>query len=194
MDYSSSKFLNDKTNNKKNHFKSFFNKILLCIIIFLILLIVVKNNPNLREKLYDYIYDNNISFSRIHDWYDKHLGGIIPFDNVLVDDTVAVFNEKMEYKDKNEYNSGVKLTVENNYLVPVLESGIVVYIGEKSGYGSTVIIQQVDGVDAWYSNVNTNISLYDYVEKGSLLGNTKDTNLYLYFQKDGKFIDYKKYI
>ena len=79
-------------------------------------------------------------------------------------------------------------------MVPVLESGIVVYIGEKKDYGNTVIIQQVDGVDAWYSNVDTNISLYDYVEKGTLLGNSKDNNLYLYFQKNGEFIDYKDYI
>ena len=193
MDYSSSKFLkNDKP--KKNHFKSFFNKILICIVIFLILLIVVKSNPVLKEKIHDYIYENNISFSKLHEWYDEHLGGIIPFDNVVVDDTVTVFDEKLQYGDKASYKNGVKLVVDNNYLVPVLESGIVVYIGDKDDYGSTVIIQQVDGVDAWYSNVTSNVKLYDYVEKGSLLGNSKDTNLYLYFQKDGKFIDYQQYV
>ncbi len=194
MDYTDSKFLKEKDRVKKSGFKSFFNKILFCILIFLIALIVVKGNPNIKEKLYSYIYENNISFSKLHDLYDKYLGGIVPFDNVLVDDTVAVFKENLEYEEKKDYNSGVKLVVDNNYLVPVIESGIVVYIGDKEGYGNTVIIQQVDGVDAWYSNVDTNISLYDYVEKGSLLGNTKDNNLYLYFQKDGKFIDYKEYI
>ncbi len=193
MDYTSSKFLKN-TNNKKNHFKSFFNKILICIIIFLTLLIVVKSNPKLKEKVKDFLYENNISFSKFHDFLDKHFGGVLPFDNALVDDSVAVFNEKMEYKEKSDYNNGVKLKVDNNYLVPVLESGIVVYIGEKDSYGSTVIVQQIDGVDAWYSNVNTNVKLYDYVEKGSLLGNCIDTQLYLHFQKNGEFIDYKEYI
>ena len=193
MDYTTSKFLKNN-NTKKSFFKSFINKSLICIIIFLICLITLKNNPSLKEKVYNYVFNNNIAFSKLHDLYDKYLGGVVPFDNLLVDDTVSVFSEKMQYTKKEDYNSGVKLTVDNNYLVPVLESGIVVYIGEKEGYGDTIIIQQVNGVDAWYSNVNTNIALYDYVEKGSLLGNTKDSNLYLYFQKNGEFIDYKEFI
>ena len=47
----------------------------------------------------------------------------------------------------------------------------------------------------WYGNLdNVNVNLYDYVEKGSLLGEVKDTNLYLVYQKDGKYVDYKEYI
>ena len=109
-------------------------------------------------------------------------------------DVVSVFNENIIYKEKTDYNKGVKLVVENNYLVPVIESGIVVYKGEKEGYGYTVIIQQVNGVDLWYSNISCDVDLYDYVEKGSLLGEVKDSNLYLYFYKNGDFIDYKAYI
>jgi stage IV sporulation protein FA len=80
-------------------------------------------------------------------------------------------------------------------MVPVLEDGIVVFMGEKEGYGNTVIVEQVNGVDVYYSNINSNnIKLYDYVEKGKLLGEVKDTKLYLVFQKDGKFLNYKKYL
>ena len=47
----------------------------------------------------------------------------------------------------------------------------------------------------WYGNLgNINVNLYDYVEKGALLGEVKDTNLYLVYQKDGKYVDYKEYI
>lgn len=193
MDYTTSKFLNNGE-KKKNVFKSFFNKLLFCIVLFLVLMIVVKNNPKLKDKIYSFVYENNISFSKFHELYDKYLGGVIPFDNVLVDDTVSVFDEKLSYKEVSDYNSGAKLVVDNNYLVPIIESGIVVYMGEKEGYGYTIIVQQVDGVDTWYCNVNSSINLYDYVEKGSLLGESKDNNLYLYFQKNGEFIDYKTYI
>ena len=80
-------------------------------------------------------------------------------------------------------------------MVPTLESGIVVFIGEKEGYGSTVIIEQVDGIDVWYSNIKANnIKMYDYIEKGSLIGEVKGKKLYMVFQKDGAFLDYKKYI
>ena len=42
--------------------------------------------------------------------------------------------------------------------------------------------------------MDTDIKLYDYIEKGNMLGSTKDNVLYLVFQKGGKFLDYKKYI
>ena len=47
----------------------------------------------------------------------------------------------------------------------------------------------------WYGNLqNINVELYDYVEKGKLLGEAKGTNLYLVYQKDGEYVDYKEYI
>ncbi len=80
-------------------------------------------------------------------------------------------------------------------MVPNLNSGIVVFIGEKEDYGNTIIVQQMNGIDAWYGNIDTtSIKLYDYVEKGIMLGETKDTTLYLAFQKDGNFHQYKEYL
>lgn len=192
MDYTTSKFLNNKS--KKSNYKSFFNKILICIVLFLVLMIIFKSNPVLKDKIYHFVYENNISFSSFKKYIDEKLGGVIPFDNVVVDDTISVFSEEISYNDKTDYNKGVKLTVNNNYLVPVVESGIVVYMGEKDGFGYTIIIQQNDGVDAWYSNINAKVKLYDYVEKGSLLGESVNNNIYLYFQKNCEFIDYKEYI
>lgn len=192
MDYNTSKFLSKK--NNKNKVKSFFNKILLCIVLFLILMIVVKNNPSLKDKIYYLIYENNLSFSSFKKYIDEKLGGVIPFDNVIVDDTISVFSEGISYEEKISYMNGVKLKVSNNYLVPVIESGIVVYMGEKDDIGYTIIVQQNDGVDAWYSNIKSKVKLYDYIEKGSLLGEAIDNNIYLYFQKNGEFIDYKEYI
>ena len=80
-------------------------------------------------------------------------------------------------------------------MVPTIESGIVVFIGEKEKIGKTIIIEQVNGIDTFYSNINfNNLKLYDYVEKGELLGEVKNNELYLTFQKDGKYLDYKKYV
>ena len=193
MDYYTSKFLNNKTSSKSN-LKSFFNKILVCVLLFLIVMILIKNNPSFKNKIYAFIYENNISFSSFREWYSNKFGGVVPFDKITIDDSVSVFSEEIKYNEVISYNNGAKLNVDSGYLVPVIESGIVVYMGEKEGYGYTIIVQQNDGVDAWYSNINTNIKLYDYIEKGSLLGEAKDSNIYLYFQKNGEFIDYKEYI
>ena len=76
-----------------------------------------------------------------------------------------VFNEKLSYLNKEDYKEGIKLSVTDNYLVPILESGIVVYMGDKDNYGYTIIIEQVNGIDLWYVGVkNSNVKLYEYVE------------------------------
>ena len=189
-----SKFLKRKEVTR-SPFKRFVNKLLISILLVLIVLICIKKNPNLKTTIKEKVFNNNISFAKINKWYKEKFGSILPIDNVIPDDSVSVFNEQLKYKDDNLYKDGVKLTVENNYLIPVLQSGIVIFIGEKENYGKTVIIQQVNGIDVWYGNVNNiNVKLYDYVEKGSLLGNSENNTMYLVFQKDGKYLDYKEYI
>ena len=102
--------------------------------------------------------------------------------------------ENPEKIDINKFENGISLTVENNYLVPVQYSGIVVFVGEKKPYGNTVIIES-DNVTIWYSNIDTsNIKVYDHVEKGKYLGETLNNKLYLVFKKEGNFVDYKEYI
>lgn len=178
----------------KKSIKKALSKFMITIIIFLIGMIAVKAHPSLKNKLHGNIYEKNIKFTKSKELYEKYFGNILSLDKVLKEEQ-PVFNEKLSFEKSETYNDGVKLKVTDKYMVPTLESGIVVFIGEKEKYGSTVIIEQIDGVDTFYSNINiTNIKLYDYVEKGELLGETKDTNLYLVFQKNGKYLDYKKYI
>lgn len=178
----------------KKNVRNFITRILLSIIIFLIGLILVKNNHQFKTVILDNVYGNNIKFTKIKKLYQKYFGNILSIDKIVQEEQ-PVFNEKLTYSKKNAYKDGVALTVSTNYLVPVLESGIVVFIGEKEEYGSTIIIEQTNGIDVFYSNVEiTNINLYDYVEKGELLGAVKTDKLYLVFQKDGKYLDYKDYI
>ena len=180
--------------NYKKILYGFINRCLLSCLILLIALCVIKINPGIKPLLKENIYDKNISFSKINNEYEKVFGKIYP---TVTDDKKiqSVFNENFVYKNKEKYKEGVKLTVDNNYLMPVLESGIVVYIGNKDNYGHTIIIQQVNGIDIWYVGIkNANIKLYDYVEKGNLLGEVDTNILYLFYQKDGKFIDYQEYL
>lgn len=172
----------------KNLYKYFF---LLLITIFTIF--ILKNNENYRNKFCNSIYNNNISFATINNWYKLKFGSPIPFANFFSDVT-PVFNEEIEYKDKVKYKDGVSLTVDYEYLVPSMNSGIIIFIGEKKDYGNTIIVQQENGIDVWYSNINEiNVSLYDYIKKGTLLGNVNN-KLYLLFMKNGDVVDYNNYI
>lgn len=190
-----SKFLNKKK-KEKNQFLSFINKLLVCFLLFLSVMVLIKVKPEYKDKIYNKLFNNTFSFAKFNKWYKEKFGNALPIDDIIPsNDTVSVFNEKLKYSEAISYKDGVKLTVEDNYLIPTLEGGVVVFIGEKEEYGNCVIIQQSNGIDLWYCNVtNSNLKLYDYVEKGSLVGEASGNYMYLVFQKDGKYLNYKDYI
>ena len=166
----------------------FFIRLLISIVITLIILILIKSSNDFKTIFYKKVYIDNISFAPISNLYNKYIGNINLFNKLE-----PVFNEKLEYESLEPYLDGVKLKINNN-LVPINESGIVVYIGEKEEYGNTIIIQRIDGVDEWYASINnSNIKLYDYVEKGNILGEV-DEYLYLVYKKDGNILNYEEYI
>lgn len=161
-------------------------------LITLVVLILVKQNNNIKNIIYDNVYDKNISFAYINSLYKKYFGNNDFLDNKI--NLKPVFNEKLVYSNKDKYLDGLKLSVDEDYLIPSLESGLVVFTGTKEGYGNVVIIEQVDGVDVWYGNLtNINVKLYDYIEKGSLIGNC-DKELYLVFKHNGEILDYEEKI
>ena len=200
MDPAVSKFLDKdknknkkKKNKKKNFLMSFFNKILVCIILVIICLIMMKTNSNFQEFVSEKIFKDNISFAYLNNLYNKYFGNILPSYKNL--DTEVVFNEKLEYFEYNKYLDGYKLSVQTSYLVPIIESGIVVYIGNIDNYGESVIIEGIDGVDIWYSNLeNISVKLYDYVNSGDYLGEVKGEDLYLVFEKNQEYLKFEDYI
>lgn len=176
----------------KKSIRNALNKLLLSIILFLIGMILVKEYPSIKTPLQVSLFEKSFKFQKIKSSYEKYFGNILSVDKKIKEE--SVFNEKIAYKKIDRYEEGVKLEVGNNYMIPAIESGVVVYIGKKNNK-DTVIIEQVNNVETFYENINTNnIKLYDYIEKGELLGETKGKYLFLKFQKDGKYLDYKENI
>ncbi len=197
-----SKYVNiiNKSNKKNNNCDSNVKKYLINLAIrFLVvavilfsLAIIYKGNNDLKDSISGCFFKEDISFTKINKIYYKYLGGLLPMKS---DDKVTeVFNEKLIYNDSSIYYDGVRLLVAESYLVPTIDEGMVVFIGDKENYGKTIIIENLDGVDFWYGNINnTSLKLYDYVEKGSLVGEVND-DLYMVFSKDGKYLNYEEYI
>lgn len=177
---------------KSSKWTIFFVKLLVSILITLVILILIKSNNSFKNKFYKKVYSDNISFTYLKSVYNKYIGDSEILDKIVKEETV--FNETLTYKNQEKYLDGVKLVVGSNYLVPISQSGIVVFIGEKENYKNTVIIQRIDGIDEWYGNIeNVNVKLYDYVKSGTLLGEANDY-LYLVYKKDGNVLNYEEYI
>lgn len=179
---------------KKNlKFYNFLNRLLITGLLTVICLIVLKKDVSLKQFFYDKFLSTNFNFSYVNNLYQKYFGSSVPFGN-LFHDTQSVFNEKLSYDSYDTYLDGVSLNVDDNYLVPALDSGLVIFMGDKDGYGKTVIIQQSNGIDVWYGNLSDiSVKMYAYVSAGDFIGGC-DKNLYLVFKKDGKVLDFKKYI
>lgn len=161
-------------------------QLLLTILLVLITLISIKKNPSLKEQIKENIYmKDNISL-KAKQIYQKYFSS--KEENKEV--TEPVHKEILPFKSITSDKEGVKLTFSSIYPTPVLESGVLVYLDEDK-----VVLEQIDGIRATYQNVNIkDYKLYDYIEKGDILGETKTKELILSFQKEGEIVDYKNYI
>ena len=135
---------------KIKKFNYFVVKFFLVLLAFSLGTLLIKNDNNMRNKIYKKIYNNNLSFAYFKNTYNKYIGNIIPFQNIFVQR--KVFSQKLQYRSLSKYNKGIKLTLSDNYPIPALKGGIVIFNGRKD-YKNTIIIQQSDGIDVWYSNI-----------------------------------------
>lgn len=174
------------------YLRSLFMRVLVLAVIFLGLAILCKKNINYKNLIVSYIYEDNISFAKMKSIYNKYLGDVNPFDKNS-NNSVPVFNENLEYLDASKYLDGGKLEVYDNYLIPSINEGMVIFIGKKDGYNNVLIISGIDGINYWYGNIdNTSLKLYDYVNKGDYVGMAKDNYLYLVCSSDNNFINYEE--
>ena len=177
---------------KKSKVLSFINKTLTAVFLGLVFLIVMEYSPKFKNFMQNEVLDKNISFGFISKIYNKYFGEVLPTNNESV---VKVFKEKINYSNKEKYYDGYKLTVEKNYLVPVIESGVVVFIGEKENLGKSIVIEGEDKTTITYGNIkSSDIKLYDYVNAGKYLGEINDNYLYLIIQKNGEYLDIETYL
>lgn len=169
-------------------------KILVVVILFLASLIYIKQSDKNKENYKRVVYNNSLSFAKIYNVYKEYLGDVIPFKNTLNDNTKLVSNEKITYEKITKENDGYMLTVSSSYTVPSIKSGIVIKVDKKSSYKTMITIQDKNGLNITYGCLNNvNVKLYDYVEKGEILGSA-DKKLYLIFEKDDKYLSYEEYL
>lgn len=182
----------DISDSKIKYLKGLISRILVTIIFVLGSIIFTNISPQNKKLYKSNVLENSLEFNKINEMYQKVFG-----NNDIIkksSEGEAVFNNTLMYSNIEKYNNGVKLTVGNNTVVSALESGIVVFIGDKDNLGNTVIIQGNDGYDIWYSNItDTDIKVYDYLESGGIVGTSNTEDIYITIMKDGKYINYEEY-
>ena len=180
-----------ENNSIKNKLHIYILKFFVVIVVFGFGTLIIKKNASIKNIVYNEVYNSNISFAYIKNIYNKYIGNVLPFKNVLKEK--KVFKEKLIYNSLSKYDNGIKLILNDSYSIPIIKGGIVIFTGEKENFKNTVIIQQSDGINVWYGNLsNSNMKLYDIVEDNQIVGEANNNELYLLFEKDGEYIDYKE--
>lgn len=181
----------EKVIGKNNLRRSIINRTLLTVCIVLSLLVICNISDGFRKCLNKYVFETNYNFARINALYKKYILDLKPKNK----ESVPVSKSgNLEYYDSKDYLDGVELTIGDNVNISMIDSGLIVFIGEKEGYGNVVVVQQSNGIDVTYGNIEVgDIKVYDYVEKGKIIGVASE-KLYLTFASDGNVLDYKTYI
>ena len=182
-----------KNSNEYKYLKRLITRILISIIIVLSVGISIKLNNDNSYYVQKYLFLDSIKFTKIKNLYESQLGKLIPEVKV---NSQMVFNGSDFFSyPKEQYEEGAKISVSKNEVISSLQSGIIVYIGDKDKYNNTIIVQGNDGIDYWYGNIdNVNINLYDYITKDTILGNSKDNYIYLVLKNGNEIVKYDEFI
>ena len=192
-------YLNHKKSDEpstkvQKYLSNLLSKFLLSIIFLMISVILIKSNSHIKSFYQEDILTKQINFTKFNNLYTKYFGNILPDYTVPNVPTEVASNTSFDYNSGTPYLNGVKLTTTTNYPVPIITSGIIVFIGEKDQLGPTCIVQGVDGIDIWYSHIDTSsLNLYDYVTEGKILAPTEDDYFYLTIDSNGNYLTYDTY-
>lgn len=179
-------------NNKKiKYLKGLTTRVLLSIILIISISISLKLDSNNKLYLDKYLKEDNLKFTQINKWYQDKFGSLIPQSK---DNSLIVSDTSLKNNPYEKYNDGVKIKVEKGEAISLINGGIVVFIGDKEE-GHTIIIQGNDGIDYSYIGIqNENITLYDYLEKDSIIGTSQEDYIILTLKKDNTYLDYEEYL
>ena len=192
-------YLNNKKISKFNpkvqkYLSNLLSKFLLSIIFLMVSIILIKSNSNIKNFYQEDILTKQINFTKFNDFYTKYFGNILPDYTVASIPTQMASNTEFDYNNGTPYLNGTKLETTENYPVPIITSGIIVFLGEKDSLGPTCIVQGIDGIDIWYSHIDTSsLNLYDYVTEGKILAPTESNYFYLTIDSNGNYLTYDTY-
>ena len=192
-------YLNHKKISKFNpkvqkYLSNLLSKFLLSIIFLMVSIILIKSNSNIKNFYQEDILTKQINFTKFNDFYTKYFGNILPDYTVPSVPTQIASNTEFDYNNGTPYLNGTKLETTENYPVPIITSGIIVFLGEKDSLGPTCIVQGIDGIDIWYSHIDTSsLNLYDYVTEGKILAPTESNYFYLTIDSNGNYLTYDTY-
>jgi len=109
---------------ENNKASKIFSKILISIIFLLCSVIYIKLSPDNFEYFKKNIFESNLTFTKINNWYHDMFGNILP---TVKDPSTTVANNN-PILEREKYLDGEKVSSTSSSPITALSSGILVFI------------------------------------------------------------------
>lgn len=178
------------TNKSYSKAHKYITKVLLSIIILFSCLIICDLSAPGKAFIKKHVFEETFDFMEFKNIYNFLAGK----KEEKQDESKYALKSFINYKSKEKYLNGEKYFTNAGEVLCALESGIVIFTGEKESLGPTIIIQGSNGFDFWYSGVeDINPKLYDFIKKDDIVGVLKEEFI-LQIVKDDKYYTYEEYL
>lgn len=180
-----------------------FYQVYLSVLLFIICAIILKTSfiPSQSAlEMTEVALTEEFPFAAVHKWYEATLGTPLALtperaSDVSASETVDTFPIEGEVMETFSANgTGIMIGSDIKTDVKAWREGIVIFSGNHSATGQTVIVQHPDGSKTTYgllSDIDT--YLYKVVQKDDVLGTfnpSKDNEMaYFAIEKNRQFID-----
>lgn len=183
-------------------------KLLASVCLVLIIAIMFRNQTPALDQAREFVtksMEEDFQFAAVSEWYENTFGKQL----ALLPSTDS--SKEMESTKEIHYalpasgkileefgENGQRITIEigKDAAVEAMNGGFVRFIGQREGFGNTVVIQHADKSESWYGNLSKiDVSLYEYVEKGTQVGkataaeNGANGSFYFAIKEGEKFVD-----
>lgn len=168
----------------------FLFKILASACLVLIVAIIFQNDGKYFDPFKGVVknaLERDFQFAAVSEWYEDKFGkplALLPFSH----DKKDADSEKIEpeyalpaagriLQEFEANGQSIMIETKKGETVSAMKEGFVRFIGEKEGFGKTVIIQHSDKSESWYGNLHSiDAELYQFIEKGASVGTASDSS------------------
>ncbi len=189
----------------------FIFKILASACLVLIVAIMFRSQTPILDPAKEFVsksFQEDFQFAAVSDWYESTFGkqlALFPTPDRVENSNIDNESKQMQYalpasgkilEKFGENGQRITIEIDKGANVEAMNEGLISFIGQKEGFGQTVVIQHADKSYAWYGNLSSiDVTLYEYIEKGASVGKATSledgTNGSFYFAiKEGEdFVD-----
>lgn len=148
------------------------------------------------QRFISHALEHNMNVQGVMSWYEGQTGNKLEFlPSFLKQNQSPNQVEKSEYivpvtgatlmSSYNPTQQAIALGTNENQEIEVIQEGWVTFVGERDGFGTTVIINHGQGLESWYGRItNPVVQVNDWVEQGNVIGYSTR------YETDGKGIFY----